>query len=131
MENHPNRPEEAGYQRFGGLPLMTRLFVLWAAAWVLLASPALCVGGVLSHFCACEAESCGHEDACAADPCPDVMRAVDAPNLRVGAEMVVCPQLPSEFLLEHLLPRVVLAPTEPWVPIVEHQFLQRLRPLLI
>lgn len=49
--------------------LLTSLFI----AFMLLAGPALCLGGLVTHECDCghgEAEmQCQHEDSCPDDPC--------------------------------------------------------------
>lgn len=127
--------------------------------WVLLAAPTLCVGGVLAHICKCAvaaclsddscptdpcddvdapghltqavAEACGHEDSCATDPCPDVLQMAEPQSARLGADVPMVVQLPSQFLLEHMLPRAVLDPSDQAAPWVESLPQGRLRPLLI
>jgi hypothetical protein len=50
--------------------------LLIVAVWTLLAIPALCLGGILTHTCLCDADvTCGHEDSCASDPCFQSTRA--------------------------------------------------------
>jgi len=41
---------------------------------MLVALPALCLGGFLDHACGCGQETCGH-DACASDPCDTLIRS--------------------------------------------------------
>lgn len=65
---------------------MRRLLLPILTIWAIVASPGLCVAGVLEHLCAgCpETASCEHEDDCAVDPCVDsAVRPV------VGAEVGV------------------------------------------
>ncbi len=52
---------------------MTLLRLTTFLLLALLLTPALCWGGLLEHVCTdcAAAEVCGHEDECAADPCPD------------------------------------------------------------
>ena len=62
--------------------LLTSLFV----AFMLLAGPALCIGGLLTHECDCghgEAEmECQHEESCSDDPCePLLVQDRDARSL--------------------------------------------------
>jgi hypothetical protein len=52
---------------------MHRAILILAAVWTLLCVPALCMGGLLTHACECGASlECGHEDACATDPCSEL-----------------------------------------------------------
>lgn len=56
---------------------MARVFACLLLAWALLLGPALCVGGLIEHTCACENESdagCEHEESCPDDPCASVVR---------------------------------------------------------
>lgn len=61
-----------------------RFINLLTAVWALVAVPALCTGGILTHPCECEPASpchdshhdeeekdsgCGHESSCSIDPC--------------------------------------------------------------
>lgn len=77
------------------------LMISVGAAW-LLAVPALCMGGVITHDCECAAETacdcaddcnhelgCGHEGGCSDDPCSiPVLR-----TYRQGDDAVAAPQL--------------------------------------
>jgi hypothetical protein len=51
-----------------------RLTLLLAAVWTLTAAPLLCSGGLLTHLCPDDdGAKCEHEEACAADPCDDLI----------------------------------------------------------
>jgi hypothetical protein len=53
---------------------MIRTFFAILTLWALLASPGLCLAGLMEHACADAPEteaSCGHEETCAEDPCLD------------------------------------------------------------
>ncbi len=56
---------------------LASLFIVCA----LLLGPALCVGGLLEHHCACDegsAVECDHDDSCPTDVCTSVVRTEDA-----------------------------------------------------
>ena len=63
-----------------------RYFGFVAGCWAFIGLPALCVGGMLTHPCACphadeadhpENEGCGHESDCATDPCGEIVTRPD------------------------------------------------------
>lgn len=63
-----------------------RYFGFIAGCWAFVGLPALCVGGMLKHPCACphaeesdhpEDEGCGHENDCANDPCGEIVTRPD------------------------------------------------------
>lgn len=63
-----------------------RYFGFIAGCWAFVGLPALCVGGMLTHPCACphadesdhpEDEGCGHENDCATDPCGEIVTRPD------------------------------------------------------
>ncbi|MEZ4647182.1 MAG: hypothetical protein R3E97_00105 [Candidatus Eisenbacteria bacterium] len=65
------------------------------AIWAIVASPGLCVAGVLEHLCAgCpETVACDHEDDCAVDPCVDsAVRPVVGADVGVLAPIVALVQ---------------------------------------
>lgn len=52
------------------------MFFVILTLWALLASPGLCLAGLIEHICADAPEdevACGHEEACSEDPCLDAM----------------------------------------------------------
>lgn len=55
---------------------MIRTFFVILTLWALLASPGLCLAGLIEHICADAPEdevACGHEEACSEDPCLDAL----------------------------------------------------------
>ncbi|NNE09475.1 MAG: hypothetical protein HKN20_13020 [Gemmatimonadetes bacterium] len=53
---------------------MLRTFLAILTLWALLASPGVCLAGLTEHVCTdapADEVSCGHEEACAEDPCVD------------------------------------------------------------
>lgn len=59
---------------------------------LLVATPVLCIGGLISHPCECGDEiGCGHETDCASDPCNFVLPRGDAPNRAEISQPTVTP----------------------------------------
>jgi len=51
-----------------------RLAILVITVWTMLAAPALCMEGVVTHSCVCDSvQECSHEADCSYDPCNEVV----------------------------------------------------------
>lgn len=103
---------------------MVRLFSNLLVVFVLLAGPAICIGGLLPHECDCgpgEIElECGHEDACTDDPCETFAKAVT--DREAGSSLF--DELPTLFEVPFATgpePRAQLAPSAPASPLPPHE----------
>jgi hypothetical protein len=89
---------------------MSRMVLILSTFWVLLAAPALCVGGVLEHFCAdCpEGVDCTHEESCASDPCEGLLVVRPEHQQSNDQSAAPAPYLAPDFLTPSLA--LVLGP---------------------